>query len=132
MRKRNPIWIEHHENCPKVGGVKYRHAELAEGRWASMSLSEQLANVAAEIGRTISRRSKDPEMSRRAFFRALELTDLTVRNALGFTRLRELARIRELPIDHFVYGNQYETTDDYRQSFFIHFSYAAAIQRRRS
>ena len=112
--------------------MNYQHAGLAAGRWASMSLSEQLANVASEIGRTISWRSRDQKTSRSAFFRALELMDLTVRNARGFTRLRELARIRELLIDHFVYDNQYNTTDDYWQSFFMPFAHAAAMQRRRS
>ena len=40
---------------------------------------EQMANVGAEIGRTISWKNKNrPDFSQRAFDRALELLDLTI------------------------------------------------------
>ena len=112
--------------------MKFQHAQLAAGRWAAMSLCEQMANVGSEVERAIARRNKgDRSNSEAAFYRALELLDLTIRFSRGFCRRRELARTRELLTDHFAFDNEYDTSDHYWQELFRHFTWAAAMQRRR-
>ena len=108
------------------------HKELAAGRWFKLSLIEQLANVGSEIERTINwKRKGDDEASRNAFFRALELLYLTVEDPKNKGRLREVLRTREALIDHFVYDNEYNTTDEQWQKYFYQLNYAAAIKRGR-
>ena len=54
------------------------HRELAAGRWARLSLAEQLANVGSEVGRLRRWRERDERLATGAFERALELLDLTL------------------------------------------------------
>lgn len=106
------------------------HKELAAGRWFAFSLSEQLANVGMDIERTIKWQNQgDLIQSRFAFERALELLTLTIMDPKHRRRLKELTRARELLIDHFVYDNQYQTSDESWQKYFMYFSYRAAAQR---
>lgn len=108
------------------------HKELAGGRWFEFSLMEQLANVGSEIERTISWKNKgDQEYSKMAFYRALELIDLTVADPKNRFRLREILRAREALVDHFMYDNEYNTTDEIWRNYFYQFNYAAAMQRRK-
>jgi hypothetical protein len=59
--------------------MSHQHKELAAGRWNMLSFAEQMANIGSEIERTIKWRGKGrPDMSGRAFERALELIDLTI------------------------------------------------------
>jgi hypothetical protein len=73
------------------------HAGLAAGRWGSFSLAEQLANVGSEVERTIAAwEGHRPDRFERALARALELFDLTARDARWHgPRLREILRSRE-------------------------------------
>jgi len=51
--------------------MTYQHRELAAGRWYELSFFEQMANVGAEIGRTISWKNRANRISaKRAFERA--------------------------------------------------------------
>ncbi len=110
-----------------------QHKSLAAGRWFTFSLIEQLAHVGSEIERTIIwKKRNDPEESKNSFFRALELIDLTIADPKNRNhRLREICRARELLVDHFMYDNEYNTTDEEWQRYFYEFAYAAAIQRGR-
>jgi hypothetical protein len=107
------------------------HHDLTQDRWNKFSLFEQLANVGTDIARTIAlKNSGNADGSRMAFFRALELLDLTIRdpkNKRG--ALKELVRTREVLVDHFVYDNEYATTDEIWEQYFFDFNYAAAIAR---
>ncbi len=58
--------------------MNYIHKNAADGRWFQFSIFEQMANIGADVGRTIQWRSKDKEISNKAFERALELLDLTI------------------------------------------------------
>ena len=110
------------------------HKDLAGGRWFSFSLLEQLANVGSDVQRTVVWKQKgDLEYSQKAFERALELLDLTIADPKhkGRGALRELLRVREALIDHFMYDNDYNTTDEIWQKYFYEFNYAAALQRGR-
>jgi hypothetical protein len=73
------------------------HASLASGRWAELSVVEQLANVGSEVERAI--RAHDAgRIDRRdhALARALELFDLTASDPRWRgPRRREILRLRE-------------------------------------
>lgn len=73
------------------------HEELAAGRWFTLSLVEQLANIGSEVDRTIRAAAAGRTDRRdRAMDRALELFDLTARDERwrGHRR-REVLRARE-------------------------------------
>ncbi len=107
------------------------HKDLTPERWFTFSLAEQLANVGCEVERTIRWRDKgNAEYSRISFERALELLLLTKIDPKhkGAPR-RELCRTYEALVDHFVYDNEYNTTDECWQNYFYQFNYAAALER---
>jgi len=107
------------------------HKELAAGRWFKFSLVEQLANVGSEIERTIIWKNKDINLRNKAFERALELLDLTIADPKNRKRLKEILRVREALADHFVFDNEYNSTDEQWQKYFFQFNYAAALRRGR-
>ncbi|HTR19858.1 MAG TPA: hypothetical protein VMH88_03315 [Gemmatimonadales bacterium] len=73
------------------------HTELAAGRWATLSLAGQLANVGSEVDRAIAAwTAHRPERFDRALARALELFDLTAGDdRWRGPRRREILRSRE-------------------------------------
>ena len=105
--------------------MTYRHKELASGRWGRLPLCEQMANIGSEVERALKWRAKcNAAYSRNAFERALELVDLTLENISSFTRLKELARMREAMVDYFTGSNQFGSTDASWRKYFSHFAYA--------
>lgn len=72
-------------------------AGLAAGRWAALSLVEQLANVGSEVDRAMEAWvAQRPDRFERALERALELFDLTARDdRWRGHRRREILRARE-------------------------------------
>ncbi len=73
------------------------HAALAAGRWTTLSLAEQLANVGSEVDRAIAAwTAQRSDRFDRALARALELFDLTTRDdRWRGHRRREILRARE-------------------------------------
>ena len=105
--------------------MAYQHKELAAGRWKNLSFCEQVANIGSEIERALNWRAKNNiTYSRNAFERALELVDLTLETVSGFTRLKEITRIRESMVDYFAGINQFGSTDTSWRKYFSHFTYA--------
>ncbi len=112
--------------------VAPQHKELAQGRWFTMPLCEQMANVGSEIERTIKWRNKgNDEYSRMAFFRALELLDLTIADPRHRGRLKEICRTREALADKFYFDNTYKSTDESWRKYFLQFTIAARMGRRK-
>ncbi len=73
------------------------HAELARGRWSTLTLAQQLAHVGSEVERAIRAwETRRPDRFERALDRALELFTLTARDERwrGHRR-REILRTRE-------------------------------------
>ncbi len=105
------------------------HKDLVTSRWFKLSLFEQLANVGMDIDRTVQwkKRGKTEE-SEKAFERALELLDFTIADPKNKSRLKEIVRAREALVDHFVYDNEYSSTDESWQKYFFAFNYATALQ----
>lgn len=109
------------------------HKELTPERWFKFSTFEQLANVGCDIGRTIRWKEKgEAQYSEMAFFRALELLSLTILDPKNKgPQQKELCIARELLIDHFMFDNTYNTTDNEWDQYFYHFNYAAALEREK-
>jgi hypothetical protein len=107
-------------NKPKI---KY-HKGLTCARWNKFTFVEQMANVGSEVERMIKWREKNPEYTRLAFERALELLDLTIADPKNKMRLKEIVRVRELLCDYF-FENKYSSTDKSWQNYFYAFNWAA-------
>ena len=105
------------------------HQDLTKKRWFEFSIFEQMANIGSEVYRAISWRGKDQNLSRGAFWRALELIDLTVDDPKNKNRLKEILRMREVLVDYFVGDNQYHSTDESWQNYFYSFNYAARLNK---
>jgi hypothetical protein len=110
--------------------MNFQHGELAAGRWQSLSLVEQLANVGSEVERALNWHQKNnADYSQLALDRALELLDLTITDPRQSRRLRELTRLREALLDYFLGDNQYASTDKSWRNYFYAFGYAASLKR---
>lgn len=107
-----------------------RHKNLASGRWQELSLPEQMANIGSEIARTINWRDKNKEYSQNAFYRALELTDLTIADPQNKKRLKEIIRMREFLVDYFFGKNIYKSSDKLWQKYFYAFTWASRANLR--
>ena len=106
--------------------MNYQHKKLAKGRWNSLTLMEQLANVGSEVERTILWQNKKNKLySQKAFERALELLSLTIDSSKNKKRLQELTRLREALLDYFLGKNEFSSSDKLWQSYFFSFNYAA-------
>ena len=106
--------------------MNFQHKSLAAGRWSQLSFLEQMANIGSEVERAINWRIKQNiDYSQKAFERALELIDLTLNSTRNFTRLKEVARLREVLVDYFFGSNQIMSTDESLKRYFLSFTYAA-------
>lgn len=106
--------------------MNFQHKELAQGRWFQMSMVEQLGNVGSEVSRAINWKAKNNlTNSHQAFFRALELLDLTISDKKNISRLKEVVRVREVLSDFFIGKNQFKSTDNSWQKYFSYFAIAA-------
>lgn len=107
------------------------HAGLASGRWWTLTLAEQLGNAGADVGRAIrARQEGDEGRFDAAFDRALELLDLTLADPRWRgPRLREIARTREVVCDFLAGDNQYRSTPELLDAYFLAFAIAARRDR---
>ncbi len=104
-----------------------QHKELAEGRWLTFSLLEQLGNIGSEVGRAINWKNKaNTEQMQRALDRGLELFDLTLADKrLKYSELKEIARAREVVCDFLVGDNEYKSDEKFLNNYFMQFALAA-------
>lgn len=110
--------------------MNHQHQSLAAGRWQSLSLMEQLANIGSEVERALNWRQKgNPAYSRKALERALELIDLTVADPRHLTRLKEITRLREALLDYFLGENLFQSDEKLWRKYFYAFGYAARAKR---
>lgn len=108
--------------------MNIEHKQLASGRWKELAFFEQMANIGSEVERTIIWKEKsNPDYSRRAFERALELLDLTLADSKNKNRLREIARVREALVDYFSFENTYRSSDNKWREYFLAFNFASRI-----
>lgn len=103
------------------------HTELASGKWQELSLVAQMANIGSEVGRAAKwKEAGKSGRAEAAACRALELFDLTLADPKNRTRLREVARTRELFADFF-FGDNTEapSTRESWDHYFLPFAIAA-------
>jgi len=119
------------KNYSKIDPSKFLHKDLSLERWFKFAFVEQMANVGAEIGRTVKWKQTDIKHSNGAFARGMELLCLTIGDPKNKKHLNKLLEIKDGLIDHFVGSNKYETTDEQWDKYFYAFGYIAAINRGR-
>jgi len=118
--------IEKQMNRMKLS--EFQHKSLAEGRWQTLSLAEQLGNIGGEVNRAIRSRG-DQKRFDNAVTRALELFDLTIGDPRWRKRLKEITRAREFFCDA-IYGEGiYGTSLEDLNRYFLYFAYAARAKR---
>jgi len=107
-----------------------QHQNLANGRWQTFSLAQQLGNIGSEVGRALSWKKKgDSDQENKALYRALELFDLSLSDARwDYPKLKEIARAREVVCDFFCNGNDYNSTPEFLDSYFLDFGILARSQ----
>ena len=109
--------------------MKIIKKDLVIGRWKELDLVTQMANIGSEVERTISWRDKgNKPYSQKAFYRSLELIDLTVESLIIRSGLRELTRLREVLVDYFAGQNDYSSSDSSWRKYFYVFNFAARKQ----
>jgi len=102
------------------------HENLAAGRWQTLTIVEQLANVGSEVDRAIrADETGKHERRDRAIDRALELFDLTAADPRWrYPRKREVLRAREEFCRLFFAGPRQEGAASL-QKYFLYFAVAA-------
>ena len=97
----------------------YQHTGLAAGRWAEMSLAEQMLNIGSEVSRANRWKAKgNEEQCHRAADRALELLSLTIDAQRGKHDLGEFCRLYEILADCYYGDNIYQTDPAKLQRYF--------------
>lgn len=90
-----------------------------------MSLVEQMAHVGSEVERALHwRAKKNGPFCQKAVDRALELLDLSLESTKEFSRLKELARAREILVDYFLGDNGYQSDENSWRKYFLPFAIA--------
>lgn len=105
------------------------HEDLAAGRWQTLTILEQLANVGSEVDRAIrADEAGKPERRDRAIDRALELFDLTAADPRWrYPRKREVLRAREEFCRLFFAGPRHDGAASL-QKYFLYFAVAARLK----
>jgi len=105
-------------------------AGLAAGRWHELTLMEQLGNIGSEVGRATRAKSQgNDQRLTGALDRALELFDLTLADNRWRDRYREITRAREIVCDFLVGDNEYGSTAESLDGYFLPFAMAARRDR---
>ncbi|TSC78520.1 MAG: hypothetical protein G01um101433_185 [Parcubacteria group bacterium Gr01-1014_33] len=109
--------------------LKSHHTLLAGGKWHTLSLIEQMANIGSEVSRAKEWQEKNEKYFENAITRAFELLDLTIQDARWRTRLKELTRAREILADATLGGKEYKSSLEDLERYFYHFALAARIHK---
>ena len=102
--------------------MEYLHPTLANGRWHTMTLAEQLGNVGSDYERALRWKQKgNAKYFESAFARMLELLDLTIADPRWRNhRLKELCRLRELICDELINEvREYPDARDFKNYFYF-------------
>ncbi len=95
-----------------------------------MTFDEQLGNIGSEVGRAL--RAKTQGNERRmdaALHRALELFDLTTADTRFLAKRPEVVRARNVVCDFLVGDNEYQSTPDSLDRYFLEFATAARLRK---
>ncbi|MBU1015132.1 hypothetical protein KKI17_01675 [Patescibacteria group bacterium] len=95
--------------------------ELAQGRWHTFSLAEQLANIGSEVGRARKWQIRDAEHFWNAVERTLELFNLTLADKRWAGRKKEIARLKAVFCDAVLGGEEYKSSLGELEAYFFPF-----------
>ena len=102
-----------------------QHKKLAQGGWQKKPFLEQMAHIGSEVYRAINwKKQKNMEYAQMAFVRSLELFDLTKESKLTPSQYKELTRMREIWVDFFAYENEYNSTEESINNYFMYLTLA--------
>lgn len=106
------------------------HKSLADGRWRTFSIVEQLAHIGSEVSRAVgAKNAGDRARMDGAVERALELFDLTMDDPKNRgARLGEVCRAREVVCDFFWGDNEYHSTGESLDRYFLPYAGAARVR----
>lgn len=112
-----------------MSNATFKHKTLAEGRWYTLSLMEQLGNIGSEVLRAARQENKNNNVLGAAAERALELFDLTLSDPRWKGRRSEIARAREVFCDAVYGGHLYKSSFSDLTRYFDHFALAARLHQ---
>lgn len=103
------------------------HEGLTAERWGSRPLADQLGNIGSEVGRAINAKAAgNTTRFAGALERALDLFALTLADdRWSGPRRREIARAREVTCDFLVGDNEYASTADSLDRWFMFYALVA-------
>ena len=103
-----------------------QHKKQSQGEWQKKTFLEQMANIGSEVYRAINWRNKgNEEYAQLAFDRSLELFDLSKESKLTYSQYKELLRMREIWVDYFKYDNEYNSTEEGINKYFMYITIAS-------
>ena len=107
------------------------HKSLADGRWHTFDIVEQLAHIGSEVSRAVrAKAAGDLARMDGAVERALELFDFTMDDPRHRgPRLREICRAREVVCDYFWGDNEYHSTGESLDRYFLAYAGAARVRQ---
>ncbi len=111
------------------------HKEIYESwRWFEMSIYEQLANIWAEVWRSINNKNSWVlERFNESIQRTYELFDMSIddKKWRNTPKLKEILMIRELVWDYFFWDNEYKSDKDFFDRYFFEMSVIAQEERKK-
>ncbi len=107
------------------------HPDLTPDRWQAMTLTEQLGNAGADVGRAIRARESGNQLRLASnLARALAQLDLTLADPRwAGHRRREIARAREVVCDLLAGDNAYGSTPASVERWFMAYAIGARARR---
>ena len=108
-----------------------QHKSLAAGRWFLLSYAEQMGTIGGEVHRAVQWQARDRKIFDVAVDNTLELIDLTIADVRWQKRLREILRVREFFCDAVFGDNQYHTSLDDLDNYFLQFAIAVRLTQGR-
>ncbi|MFA4881083.1 MAG: hypothetical protein WC650_05705 [Candidatus Doudnabacteria bacterium] len=92
-------------------------------KWQKMDILSQLANIGSEVSRLIYwRKSANKEECEAAFWRVLDLLDLSIDCVAGIKKAGEILRLREVLCDYFLQTKLYRIRSQTLQAYFLPFA----------
>lgn len=98
---------------------------VSKERWWTLPLVQQLGNIGSEVGRAAKWQGKDEESFWGAVTRAVELFDLTQSDKRWYKRRNEINRAKEFFADAVLGGQEYKTSLQDLERYFMQFALVA-------
>ena len=98
---------------------------VSKERWGTLTLAEQLGNIASEVGRAAKWQGIDEDSFWGAVARTLELLDLTRMDKRWRNRRREIDMAKEVFSDAVLGGHEYNSFLPDLERYFMQFAYLA-------